>query len=242
MRKFKYFTVIGLTLLLLISCALLPNLTAHLLDLRTQDQIVYEQIPEVQLNISQNEPLSALGKISLIREGQQLNITENQASLSDKDLLLVLEKALTPYQNVGVFPFSLSDLTIQALPSIAYQLNDPNVNMIFWSINLVSEDEKVQIHLILDDETGNLLSLYVYQDGEEPLYIDEDLPGLFMMLPPLYLTPWSLQPLDTNGEAFNPIVEEIDPAQSAYHYDDPQYGTITIRFCMSANGFTISLW
>lgn len=95
----------------------------------------------------------------------------------------------------------------------------------------------------MDDETGNLLSLYVYQDDEEPLYIDEDLPGLFMMLPSLYLTPWSLQPLDANGEEINPIeVEEIAPVQSVYHYDDPQYGAIAIRFCLSANGLEITVY
>lgn len=167
------------TLILLLSAALialgaaLPEITAALADRETVSRSGTRKIPTFALDIADGngEPrsLSAAGKIDLLRDGRVINISENEARMTEAEVNAAAEAAMAAYIDAGIFEwFDYTAWNVQ--PKLCVDPDTPENYSIFWMVTIINENEPYQsLGMDIDDETGKVYSIRYDVYGEYQL-------------------------------------------------------------------------
>lgn len=235
MKKQRSGLIIGLTILIIAFCAILPILIAKIGDHITDDRVQTAEVKSVQFVTE----LSDLERIYLLENGMNMDIDASRANIRKEELMETLEAALSPYFEYGFLQGSLSDFTVTHYKvQRCYSNEFSNLSGTFWEVTLEYWDELGQsIHLVLDDATGKVILLSY--DSLEPIYGDVSLSSMAEGILDVYRTM-----LDMNY-----IVDylEQENKKAAYassirlYAADMLYGELGIKITVTQNGFSIYL-
>lgn len=223
MQKLKTVSILVLTLCLIILCAALPMLVAALQDRAAQNGTGYTDIKSVALELStQSESLSIVEKLILLKGGDSYTISENDAARTAAEILSFAQKHIQLYIDAGIFTeFDASNY--QVVPALCIDSNQ-QTHCVIWAIYIVNgNDEGENLTVIVDDETGIILSIAyeTYYENAEISFLDRDYP--MDALWNIYLSQLDL-PLDRTDVDVAPNYEEpSDGFLKRYFYtSDPE--------------------
>lgn len=160
MRKLKTGLVLVLALCLLILGACLPAIVALIQDSNTQNRTGSSDIAPISLNLIGSEPtLTMVEKMRLIRDGNTFSITEEDTQISAAEALAYVDQYVEEYVAAELFPWFKST-HYEVVPTLSIDRENPEKYGIFWVVYIADEEKSSQsLIIILDDETGTLLSI-----------------------------------------------------------------------------------
>ena len=92
MQKFKIFLILMMTICILALCAVLPMMIAAVQDHRNETKIGTANMETVALQLStQNESLTVIEKLTLLKDNDCYNISENDAMHTSAQIMSFLE-------------------------------------------------------------------------------------------------------------------------------------------------------
>lgn len=165
MEKLKRFAVLLVTAVLIVACSRLPQLVTHMYAQRDTDQIQFESIPSLSLDLWKSPDLTLLHKLYLAHYGDYVPMSQDNFSMSASQALSCAKKALEIYQGNGLIPDLPADAVEECTPSLYYCLAT-DLYCQCWQVDICSENFSYNMHLIIDDETGNLLRINISFDFE----------------------------------------------------------------------------
>lgn len=235
MKKLKLTLTLLLAVLILALGALLPYLLACLQDAHSQNQTAYADIHSVTLTMQEEETLSIPGKLSLLWDVNVVETSENNASMTAEELEAVIRKVLAPYTRNGMLnEQELTAYSLSCKPCLMFLTDNPGLYAIGWGVSLASPDYSRLINMVIDDETGTLLSINYTSDA--PVYGESSLFKWLDTFSCLYFDalPFTVQPAGEGAPS-----EEQSYQTVLYRLSDTEYGEINIRLTVSTNGFSV---
>lgn len=174
MEKLKRFTVLLVTAVLIVSCSRLPQLVTHMYAQKDTDQIQFESIPVLSLDLRKIPELTLLHKLYLVHYGDYIQISQDNFSMSASQSLSCAKEALEIYLGNGLIPDLPADSVEECIPLLYYSLAT-DLYCQGWQVNIHSTDYSYSAELFIDDETGNLLRIYFWCDHEIESFSSYDL-------------------------------------------------------------------
>lgn len=170
MRKLKNSLILLLTTALIFLGAVLPKITASLVDRETVSRSGSREMAAIALDVNgEVRSLSAVEKIDLLRKGQMIAITEKEAAMTEADVNAAVETAMREYEDAGIFAwFDYEAWNVQ--PMLCIDPDAPENYAIFWDVTIINKMEPYQtLAVALDDETGKIYSIRYDIYGEYSL-------------------------------------------------------------------------
>lgn len=170
MMKLKKVMLLLLTAAMIALGAVLPKITAALVDRKTCNQSGSREMTAISLDVNaEARTLSAVEKIDLLRKGQMIAITEKEAAMTEADINAAVEIAMREYEDAGIFAwFDYEAWNVQ--PMLCIDPNAPENYAIFWDVTIINKMEPYQtLAVALDDETGKIYSIRYDIYGEYSL-------------------------------------------------------------------------
>lgn len=161
MRDFKIPFLTFLTILILVTCAMLPVIAAFVQDSSTANQSSHSEMKSMKLEINKHrETIPMVGKLSLLQNMETINIDPSQASMTEEEAFQAAQEQMEAYEDAGIFQWF--DVTHRfAEPRLGIDLKDANNFLVYWTVSFVNEDGQGQwLNLDIDDETGKILCIY----------------------------------------------------------------------------------
>lgn len=171
MGKLRVFLLL-LTALCLIGGAMLPRVVAQVTDRLETDQVVYGQMQSVQLEFQEDETLTAVKKLALVRSGNGVEVSESFPRMTRAEVLAAVDAALEPYIDAGLIRWNSEPKAV----CTARLLFDEGFGWYgyFWEVYLNCELSPYEALILqMDDETGQVIT--IYYTAEEELYPEEEL-------------------------------------------------------------------
>lgn len=166
MGKWKGPLLLLLTLALVAAGALLPRLVAAVTDGSAAERVDYGELTPVELDLREKTSLTTEQKLFLVHHGDSIQISAADVSMTEAEALAAAENALTPYYDAGLLP-TLAAGETTCSPVLTYStIND--FYGYFWQITIL-QDGNWQLELVLDDETGRLMSIFFWT-GDHVFY------------------------------------------------------------------------
>lgn len=230
MYKVKCMLVITVTALIILLGVFLPTVVFTFQD-STFGTPNIKDISTVKLEIgAKNEPVSYAGKLYLLGAGIFIDIDEKDASMREEDAIGLLGQLLEPYFNSNLLPDSLDDYAVDVGARLGYDPEDPEYNIVVWTVGMHNEIRGVYIDLIIDDETGKILHIDV-GSNEKPLTDTyNDLVYVFDVFEQIYFGGLGLEPELKNAVSDNVFV-----------IDAEGLGKVEIHLVAYYNGFKSEL-
>lgn len=244
MSKLKTIVALLLSLTVIGLCAVLPQLTGDLLQ-DGQAEILSTDMKTPPLNIKEDEPLSILEKLSLIATGQMITASsERPTVMTANEATQAAYKCLESYQAQGIIIQDIQYWYVRLVsPYLYFQFVDDSEEMVsnfFWHITMDAPDSTSSIEIILDDETGLLLSIYTYTSYGIP-YAETDLIPLIDSIAAAFFKPLELTP-DADDESYTEVTENEATTPSGNHiysFSDPDLGTVRVMVRAAEYGFSV---
>ena len=170
MKKLRNTLLLLLTAVLIALGAVLPKITAALVDRETVIQTGSRDMTPIALDVNgEVRSLSAVEKIDLLRKGQMIAITEKEAAMTEADVNAALEIAMREYEDAGIFGwFDFDAWNVQ--PMLCIDPNSPENYAIFWDVTIINKMAPYQtLGVDIDDETGKIYSIRYDIYGEYSL-------------------------------------------------------------------------
>ncbi len=226
---------------ILVLCAFLPKLTALWQDQNTQS-VVYGEKEAVSLQIRELAPLE---KLSCILDGQQVYLSDENASIAREELLNVIASAMYPYQDVGLVDPTMDFLdekhwSVEAELVMYYSQKAANRSTIAWVVHMESAYyADTVLQLILDHETGTILFLDFYT--AEPSYSHNAIYDALLRFYLMYFDGLGVSP-----EAFNAVeAEPVDVGKTGcmleVGWTDEALGLMRLEFIADIHTLSMSL-
>lgn len=237
MRKLKTISILAMTLCLIVLCAALPMLVAALQDRTAQNGAGYTDLKSVALELSaQSENLSIVEKLILLKSGDSYTISEKEATRTASEILSFAQKHIELYMNAGIFiQFEASNF--QVVPALCIDSNQ-QTHCVIWAVFIVNRnDEGENLTVIVDDETGIILSIAyeTYYENAEISYMDRDY--LMDAFWNIYLSQLELQPGRNDVDVAPNYEEPGDGSLRRYFYTaDPEGRELVIGLEISPYG------
>lgn len=158
MQKFKIFLILMLTICILALCAVLPMMIAAVQDHRNETKIGTANMETVALQLStQNESLTVIEKLTLLKDNDCYNISENDAMHTSAQIMSFLENHIQLYVDAGLF--SCFDVVEYFAPALCIG-SDKHTHFIVWAICMINSNHQGEsMTAVVDDETGIILSV-----------------------------------------------------------------------------------
>ena len=231
-RKFTKL-MIGLVIVVLILCAVLPWVVANIGDRLLNEKVYSAELKTVQLA----KELTDLEKIYLLNSGLKMEITDERTRLKTEDMKEVLAVSVEPYINESLIQGTIDDFDIVSCEPYRYYSDTiSNLSGTFWEISLISKYVSGEyLELCLDDQSGSVLQMmYEYP---KPIFSKEKLP---------YSTNQCVEVYKKNGtfnDATEGIAEYTDKndsvASKELYNNDSNYGENGVMFTVTDTGIYI---
>lgn len=237
MRKLKSFAVLLLTWALIAAGANLPRLISERMDRQTAGRFGSREMTSIALDLSgEQERLTTAGKLDLLSRGQNIAITEREASMTVAEVNAAFEMQIEQYVAAGIFEwFEYTSWITQ--PNLCVDQTAPHNYNIFWTVTVISEHAPYQVLMAdIDDETGRIFSIRFETNGTyAPDGVMERNAAIMDAFVPIYL-----QQLGLMEENMEPVIEygemDGDVMWSQFAFKDRDCGTITIEFYVFGPG------
>lgn len=229
--------MIFLAICIIAGCALLPVSVTKVLDHLSLNQMRYSQISPVQLAFAEMEPrLPIIGKLSLLQDCHNMEITEEDMSMTEQEALAALQTNLQPYLDIGLLP----DLQVQnnstALPHLIYDPSDSTKYAVIWLVELAvfveqtaPESSYYFFSAIIDDETGALLAFSFETDSD--FMSDSDFHSFGTLVAETYFSA-----LDIRLNGYESQHFDTENVEITYRFGTLEYGEVSVRFHISLDG------
>ena len=237
MDKWKKTALLFLTAVIIAACAALPGLVSRFRDDAAIGQIRYEPIPDILLQIREEDTASALKELAMIsRMDGGLQLSESMASMSAAEAEARFYEIMEQYTDAGlveVFDPKLYECRC-ILASVSV---DPSLNGIYWSITLISGDDAnfAQFDAAIDDETGKLLAVSYTGDR---VFLEAEREEMLSGFTDLYFSGLEIPDYVhfVSSDIKGAYLGE-DSRALRYHYVDSVYGEITADLFVNQYGF-----
>lgn len=153
MKKHKNILIFILTTAIILLCAMLPVIAGVIQDSLDGQSINYQEMRTVQFS----RELSDLEKLSLLRYGEMLDVSEEKTRLKIAQVQDVAKSLLEPYINTGMMPVNFEDFIFSASPKLFYNNTSSGISGIFWMIDMKSEDGNHMVSMCIDDQDEDLM-------------------------------------------------------------------------------------
>ena len=243
MRKVKNAVIILLTLVLLAVGSLLPAAVSRFQNNRIANVVQYENVEALQLELEEETPsMTFCEKLQLLSNGVGVEVTDASTKLKEEDIMEATYVALVRYMEL-FFGKSLDNDFFQYDIAMCYDEMDPTRYFYFWHVQLSLDTSYTDgISVILDDETGMLLAVEMY---DPEWAIDETYHReLETAIAATYFGEWGVNP----EMAWPRDIEEITPNASGrmgiagqYMFVDKTYGEIHLEIGVYTTGFYINV-
>lgn len=239
MRKTGILFAVAVTLAVLVAFAALPKLISSHMD-HSANMPSYHTMSPLRLNRDSNRrTLTTLEKLAFLSYAQALDITPDQATMTEDALLESVYKHMSDYEAAGIFAwFEAVQMSIQ--PKLLYDPADSARNTVIWTVTLIGEKGESQQTLLLDvdDETGNILCIAYHVYGSFSMEgIWEKNKAVMECFTDLYFSQLGLQ-ADINVSRTVAEYQEWDGGGTdvTYTFEDDTYGTVFIQFTVDGAG------
>lgn len=233
MRRFRNSIVLVLTAVVIVFCAILPQIPARIQDSLSDKRVVYEDIKTVQFY----KDLTTVEKLFLVSRGSIISADEEKAKIKTENIREVVENALFPYIEAGLIPENLSDFSIQYEPLLYYDSTVSDISNIFWCIDMkLSESNEQKIYLCIDDQSEKIMMIS-YECLER--ICDE---GMLEKLNTIFYNTYQDEmELWESTESYIIASEQkntaIEDAAITFCLSDAVYGELNMTFCANTKGF-----
>lgn len=241
MRKVKNAAIVLLTLILLAVGSLLPAAAAHFQDSKTTNVVQYESIEALQLKLEEDVPaLTFHEKLQLISSGVGMEVTDANTRLKEKDIMEAAYTALVPYMEL-FFGKPLDHDLLKYGAAMCYDETDPTRYCYYWHIQMSLDTSHTDgISVILDDETGMILGIEMYDpeweiDAAYHRELETALAATYFG--ELGMDPQAVWPRDV--EEVTPNASGREGVASQYMFVDTIYGEIHLEIGVYTDGFYI---
>lgn len=237
MKKFITLLILLMTWVLISAGANLPRFVSERIDQENRNQSGSGQMASIALDLSgELDHLTTAGKLDLLSRGENIAITENQASMTMAEVNEAFRTQMDQYVAAGIFEwFEFTSWIAQ--PNLCIDQDAPDNYNIFWTVTVINENEPYQFLMAdIDDETGRIFSIRFEANGTyAPDGIAERNTAIMDAFVPIYLEQLGL--MEENRE---PAVEygelDGDVLWSQFIFKDADYGAITIEFYVFGSG------
>lgn len=164
--KKRMISVIAATVAVAILCAGLPSLSAMLMDKTGENAPVFSDIHPVEQDTGEQ---SVLQKLWLYSNGKSMDIKPANATKTEAEIKKCVEAFLSPCCAAGIYQ-DVTFLYPAVTTKLIYDVDDPSQTMIVWEYYATNFQttadgqyfgETWAINVIVDDETGKVLSIQV---------------------------------------------------------------------------------
>lgn len=164
--KKRMISVIAATVAVAILCAGLPSLTAILMDKKGENAPVFSNIHPVE---QETGAQSVLQRLWLYSSGKSVDIKPANATKTETEIKKCVEAFLYPCRAAGIYQ-AVTFLNPTVTTKLIYDVDDPSQTIIVWEYYATNFrtaadrqhlGETWAINVIVDDETGKVLSVRV---------------------------------------------------------------------------------
>lgn len=236
MGKMRKGLILLLTLLCIGLMAFLPRLTGWVQDRRTENKVLYEESPQVRLEIQQD--MSLLGKLALLcRMEGVLEVPEAMAKMTAEEAERTAVDALKPYMEAGLIP-EFEVWHVEASPLLILTPEEVDLAGLVWATTILADEEGVlNVSVDIDDATGTLLRLnFSYEYWGET-----DLSGSLSRFGEVYFTGLGME--DYGQFATDDLEKRYigdDTVAQRYRLEDPVYGHANLDLYVHRYGFYVT--
>lgn len=161
MRKYLILFSVVITAGLLFAFAALPEYVFSVLDIQSVNTPFFHNMPSLQLHLNAEQPaLTALEKLVLLCRGKTVNITQDQATMTEADVQKAVYSCMTEYENAGIVQwFEPTQMSMQ--PHLMYDPADSARHLVVWTVTMIGggQDPEQVLLMDIDDETGTILCI-----------------------------------------------------------------------------------
>lgn len=167
MKKWITPLLLLLTVLLLTGLAFLPTVAGLLQDAQSNNAPSSSPLHSITPFPSDKDPdLTVAQKLTILLDCETNTIVPALASMTEGEVQATVLEHLQPYIEAEVFSL-WNHIKFFCHPMIAISVQDPSHYLLYWSVSIsgVSDDNgKQAISMVVDDETGMLLTIDFYAD------------------------------------------------------------------------------
>lgn len=164
MRKVKIFASLFAVTALLFAGAFFPKIISEIFDRSNAGIPSYHNIPPLQLHLNDVEPvLTTMEKFALLSCGMAVNISQNQATMTEAVVQEAVYSRMVEYEKALIFQwFEPTRTSMQ--PYLMYDPSDSARHFVVWTVAMIGENQSLLVEI--DDETGNILRISYEIFGE----------------------------------------------------------------------------
>lgn len=243
MGKLKTVLILLLAAAVIVGCAYLPGFVGTMQD-NAENEVRYAEIQALQLQLgnAQRGELPMLGKLSLLKRGTTMEIAEEDAPMLPDTVLDRSHTEFSRYMDCGLIHTELDFSKIWATPFLVFSPEDPDVNFIYWSVEVLDSSVNTSLTLLIDDETGKLLRIDYYTDEwyyapEEQYYLLDTFYNVYMESLDLIEELKAREDAVSDRETFTEDISTDGSAGIRVRFSDPEYGEVNLDFYVHPNGF-----
>lgn len=242
MKKLKMIVTLVLTFGLVLLCATLPKHAAMFMDRQAGTAPVYNDICPVDLELKgSKEELPIFAKLSLCGKGKTAYIESFHATRTEDQIVNCVNLFLGACQKGGFYKkFKPSTEVVTA--KLLYDPNDVSNSIIVWTYYAFKTNPNEELHIMIDDETGKILSVSYHPYGSYSMNgIWERNREILDAFTDVYFAHLGLTESAEIAEASPEILYEyletdMGVTYANYTLSDPTYGTLQINFTAGGVG------
>lgn len=168
----KIFTFLLATVIIL-ACAFLPEIVFSLYDNSTTGNIQEISMDTLQLSSKDTNKLTVFEKMKLMEMNISTVVSNENGDFSPEQVETIVREKLASYSRAGLIEEESISLPIENCSlRIFYDYQTSDKHMLFWDIELKSENPNQQIYLTIEDGTGYIYSIH-YSSVEATLPFSE---------------------------------------------------------------------
>lgn len=248
MKQLKYPLILVMVAILLILGALLPTLTGWIQDSGESDEVRYASISELQLKLYSGD-MTILEKIAVAAKSESsYAVPVSMATMTSSEAMEKVQAILSPYQDMGLLPWEI-DLQTQLdtiAPTLVYTTGDDAGSFVCWGVGIAGSDWS--LYLVLDDETGALISIDYTVHSKTGAYdwdwadtdrMDSHISSFYE----LYTSGLGEQFITSDlGKKVPSFYWEEQTIYCPIRWEDPQLGEITLILRATPYGFNTTIY
>ena len=234
-KWFKNLSVLLGTIFVLLCIAYLPKMIEIFQDREILSKAQVEEMQSVQLNIQ--EKLPVIGKLALMKnvhEGNAIEISEQDASMSKEKVQSEVSKALQVYYDTGLITMFEEDIR-NCTPLLVWDTDNSSSRIVWQWVASTKKKKFFEIGVLLDDETGEILLI---QYTGNRILDDSRQKDILPIFCELYFE--GLQIVDYGKFVIDDLEHEYigENVQGIrYCFQDTVYGAVIVDFYVNRYGF-----
>lgn len=243
MKQMKYPLILIVAVLLLILGALLPKLTGWIQDSGESEDVRYATIGELQLKLYSGD-MTILEKIAVAAKTEDsYAVPVSMATMTASEAMEKVEDALVLYQEYGMLRTEV-DLQSQLdniTPTLVYTTGDDARSFVCWGVHITGDDWSM--YLVLDDETGTLISIDYTVSSKSGIYDWASMDALISSFYEIYTSGLGEEFITSHLWQRNPaFVWEEQTLYCPIQWEDDQLGEITLILRVTPYGFNTTIY